>query len=94
MSLSSTPLQGVSLCFVLPAQEHYAALLDKYAPAGGSSTKGVRLSWVSYLANLALLFQGGQGALAGNADGRAIALSAVAEALANCPADDPETACR
>ena len=76
------------------SQENYAALLDKFAPAGGSSTKGVRLAWASFLANLALLFQGSQGAPSGDADGRAIALSAVAEALASCPPDDTETACR
>lgn len=63
-------------------------LLDAFAPAGYSSNKNVRSAWASLLVNLSVLLTT---ELRSDSDGRAVAMSAVAELLSSCPRDDPDT---
>ena len=74
----------------LHAQENFAALLDAYAGAGGSASKGVRGSWGSFLVNASLLLSSSS-QLAADKDARAVALSAAVELLSSCPEQDTDT---
>ncbi len=62
--------------------------MDAFAPAGASPNKNVRSAWASLLVNLPLLLTT---ELRSDSDGRAVAMSAVAELLSTCPKDDAET---
>ena len=75
---------------VMRVQATFAALLDAYAGAGSSASKGVRGSWGSFLVNASLLLSSDT-QLAADKDARAAALSAAVELLSSCPEQDTDT---
>jgi hypothetical protein len=80
------------VCDVLTAsQENYGLLLDEFAPAAAVANKNVRSAWASLLVNLSLLLTT---ELVDDSDGRAVAMSALAELLSACPNDDSEATYR